>query len=206
MIADDIQLLESTFFRFLECDDKRAPSQQGAAPASPLLRATPSAVYLMSQYGGRSFGGGVYRVHTVTEAARWTEVIAQAYPTHLGFECFASDWQGNLFALHPTRKVNGEPGVSLFEPGTGKVLSIPANFITLHTAEMIEDPEAVLARSVYEGWLNAGGDRPSTSECIGLAIPMFLGGSDMIDNMEKSDMDVYWELTSQMLAQVKDFK
>lgn len=196
--------MESTFLASFECDDKQGPAQNGRAPAGPLLGATAAAVYLLGRYGGASFEGGLYRLHAAADIDRWTKVVARAFPDHAGFECFATDWLGRQFALSRSNLVDGVPGVLMFEPGTGEVLTIPTNFLTFHTSELMDYADAALARSAYQDWLDAGGVKPTIQECIGYTVPMFLGGPDTIDNMEKTDMEVYWELTAQMLAQVKD--
>ena len=35
-------------------------------------------------------------------------------------------------------------------------------------------------------------------------IPLFLGGEDSLENMEVSDMEVYWDMTDQLWEAVKD--
>jgi hypothetical protein len=37
---------------------------------------------------------------------------------------------------------------------------------------------------------------------VGYRVPLFLGGTDTVENLERGDMDVYWSLTSQAAAQV----
>jgi len=41
-------------------------------------------------------------------------------------------------------------------------------------------------------------------ECIGHKVPLFLNGSDTIDNYEVTDMEVYWELQCQVYSQIKN--
>lgn len=41
-------------------------------------------------------------------------------------------------------------------------------------------------------------------ECGGYRIPLFLGGEDSLENMEVSDMEVYWDMTDQLWEAVKD--
>lgn len=40
--------------------------------------------------------------------------------------------------------------------------------------------------------------------CIGLKIAAFLGGEEELDNLDPSDMDVYWTINGQIYNQVKD--
>ncbi len=39
-------------------------------------------------------------------------------------------------------------------------------------------------------------------ECVGYQTPLFLGGVDATTNLEICDVDVYWTLSAQILAQV----
>ena len=32
------------------------------------------------------------------------------------------------------------------------------------------------------------------NECAGYKVPLFLNGDDVVDNLEISDMEVYWEI------------
>ena len=41
-------------------------------------------------------------------------------------------------------------------------------------------------------------------ECGGYRIPLFLGGADSLENMEVSDMEVYWDMTDQLWEAMKD--
>ncbi|CAE6797130.1 hypothetical protein R75461_05007 [Paraburkholderia nemoris] len=40
------------------------------------------------------------------------------------------------------------------------------------------------------------------SQCVGYKRPLFLGGADELHNLELTDLDVYWTLSSQMIAQL----
>ncbi len=35
-------------------------------------------------------------------------------------------------------------------------------------------------------------------KCAGYKIPLFIGGNDTVDNLELSDIYVYWEICSQL--------
>jgi hypothetical protein len=40
------------------------------------------------------------------------------------------------------------------------------------------------------------------TECIGYRVPLFLGGSDTVENLEKVDLDVYWHLHGQLIQKI----
>jgi hypothetical protein len=205
VVSDYKRLLEATFLKVFLKEDSLSREHSARAALGPLLSADASS-FLMSKLGGTAFGQGVYRLHSIDGAAGWTRAVIQAFPSYTEIECFGSDWLGRQFALSPKHRVQDEPGVLMFEPGTGQVLTIPATFLSFHTEELIEYTDAALARSAYEGWLENGGAKPTYQECIGYKVPLFLGGADNAENMEKTDMEVYWQLTAQLLVQARNLQ
>lgn len=63
--------------------------------------------------------------------------------------------------------------------------------------------DAALAVEFHKQWLESGGSAPRYEQCIGYKKPLFLGGTDGIDNLEVSDLDVYWHLMGQLIAYAK---
>ena len=41
-------------------------------------------------------------------------------------------------------------------------------------------------------------------ECVGYRVPLFLGGQDVVDNLEVSDLGVYWSLCAQLRQGTRD--
>jgi hypothetical protein len=72
-----------------------------------------------------------------------------------------------------------------------------------HDCELVEEPEATVAYSFYQGWLTSGGGHPEYGQCVGYKQPLFLGGEDEVTNLAIVDLDVYWTLTAQLLRQVR---
>lgn len=64
--------------------------------------------------------------------------------------------------------------------------------------------DVALAKSFFHKWKKSGGASPAHSQCVGFRQPLFLGGADDLDNLELSDIDVYWHLMSQIIEQVRD--
>jgi len=75
---------------------------------------------LQDVLGGRSFAGGLYRVHDQAAATRWASEVVDAFPDFVDrITCFGCDWLGGQFALDSARTdPSGQPLVLLFEPGT----------------------------------------------------------------------------------------
>lgn len=154
---------------------------------------------LTSEFGGCSFDRALYRVMTPSSVEEWNQTIEYAFPNFDGrVQCFGYDWLGRIFALDSGRLEEGHPGVVMFEPGTGEALEIPCNIVTFHNKELIEHREAALAVSFHIQWL-AQGSAPGYEECIGYKVPLFLNGKDVVENLEVSDLDVYWTLIGQII-------
>ncbi|UCI24573.1 T6SS immunity protein Tdi1 domain-containing protein [Mesorhizobium sp. B2-8-5] len=159
---------------------------------------------LFANFGGASFKHGLYRIIRAQDVARWNARVILGFPEFAGrITCFGYDWQGSAFAVDTGRLEEGEPGVLMFEPGTGEALQIPSNLQTFHDVELMEDDDAALASNGYAMWRESGGAEPTYSQCIGHKKPLFLGGEDTIENLELSDLDVYWHIMGQIIAKVK---
>ncbi|TPM38340.1 DUF1851 domain-containing protein [Mesorhizobium sp. B2-3-4] len=182
-------------------DDERTPPINNL----PLDTKVAGLNELLAEFGGASFNRGLYRMVRASDVADWNARVCLGFPKFTGrITCFGYDWQGTAFATDAWRLEQGEPGVVMFEPGTGKALQIPANVRTFHEVELIQDEDAALAANIYTDWRRAGGAEPSYNQCIGYKKPLFLNGKDEIDNLELWDIDIYWHLMGQILVQTKD--
>ena len=159
---------------------------------------------LLTQWGGASFNRGIYRLLRSDKVPMWTAIGESAFPEFTGrLIPFGLDWLGRMFALDRERTVNGALGVNLLEPGTGEVLEIPCSAESFHESELIDYREPALAESFFDSWLKAGGVGPTPEQCIGYRTPLFLGGADTVPNLELTDLNVYWELTAQLLLKTQ---
>jgi len=155
---------------------------------------------LLGRCGGSTFDNGVYRLHNSDQILKWTKNVETALPAYKGRTvCFAFDWLGRHFALDKGRVENQQMQIFLLEPGAGEAMQIPATFRDFHNAELVECRNDALASDFFAQWLKFGGQAPEHDQCVGYKIPLFLSGSDTIDNLEVSDMDVYWSICGQVL-------
>jgi hypothetical protein len=91
----------------------------------------------------------------------------------------------------------------LLEPATGQALEISTNFDEFHARELVEHADACVALSFYKRWIAGGGATPTYNQCIGYKRPLYLGGIDELENLEVSDLDVYWTISAQLLAKTR---
>ena len=155
---------------------------------------------LMSTHGGTTFNNGLYRLHAVQDIMKWSKLIEEEFTNYKDRAiCFGYDWLGRHFALDKNRIENEQMLILLFEPGAGEVMQIPVDFKNFHNEELVEYQNEALASEFYMEWVNTKTGTPSHSQCVGYKVPLFLNGSDTVENLELSDMEVYWSICGQTL-------
>jgi len=159
---------------------------------------------MLVPYAGASFNRGIYRLHHPSTVPRWNEIVGEAFPeVRRRVHCFAWDWLGRQFALDTARRANGEPLILILEPGSGLVLEVPVPFQAFHNREIVDDPDGVLAVSLFRDWSSATGQAIGPTQCVGFKVPLFLGGTDDLSNFEVTDGEVYWGVVGQIWNQVR---
>ena len=153
--------------------------------------------------GGRSFGDGVFRVFERSDLERWHRVVSGCFTKLRGeFNLIGYDWMGRCFAVDQ-RDGDGKELVVLLEIATLDMYYIGKDVAVFLNEVMPNQSEACLGVGRYREWLE--GHAPvGRMECGGYRIPLFLGGEDSLENMEVSDMEVYWDMTDQLWEAVKD--
>jgi len=156
------------------------------------------------RYGGISFNKGLYRIMTAETMGLAHVFVSDAFPSFSKrARVFAYDWLGRIFALDLMRLEGGLPLVLLLDPGAREVLEIPSNLVTFHENELVDHGEEALAVVFHKQWLAMGGLAPNQNQCIGYKRPLFLGGKDTVDNLDLSDIDVYWTLSGQLIRKTR---
>ena len=152
-----------------------------------------------------SYNGGLYRTHSFQNIEKWNHIVGEAFPEFSNrIFCFGFDWLGRQYALDNGRMETGEPLILMLEPGTAEVLEIPVNFIQFHDNELVEYANEALATEFFQEWLSTGNEPPKRDQCIGYKKPLYLSGTDTIDNLELADLEVYWHTSSQLLKKIRD--
>ncbi|WP_022910157.1 T6SS immunity protein Tdi1 domain-containing protein [Aestuariimicrobium kwangyangense] len=154
-----------------------------------------------AEFAGATLGGGLYRIHDEASGAQALTLIAEAFPEYATRICpFGYDWLGRQFAVDSDRAAGGQPQVLLLEPGTAEALEIPLSFVAFHDEELIEYADAALATGFFDSWSSTNGDALPLrrDQCVGYRVPLFVGGQDVVENLEVSDLEVYWAICGQL--------
>jgi hypothetical protein len=158
---------------------------------------------LFGRFGGQSFNRGLYRIFTSVEAEMFDEVVFSAFPEYRGkCHCFGYDWLGRVFA-HNGLAALGKSKIMCFVVGTGEVLDIQADIIAFHDEELVQYPDDAVAATFFESWLQAQPSLLERDRCVGYKRPLFLGGEDCLENLEETDLEVYWHVMGQLWQKVK---
>ena len=153
--------------------------------------------------GGRSFGNGVFKSFGRSDLSKWYDIVDCPLFSRLKgrFKVFGYDWRGRVFAVNQSDDDCGN--VILLNPGDLKFLYIGCPLLEFLNSEIPAYADACLDSEIYADWL-ASHPPVGPMECAGYRIPLFLGGEDSLENMEVSDMEVYWDMTDQLWEAVKD--
>ena len=159
---------------------------------------------LFARFSGTSFNNGLYRVFRPCDVQDWNATVEAAFPAFKGkLTCFGVDWLGRIFALDSGRQVSRRFGVTIFEPGSGQALMVPCDIEMFHDIELVDRGDAALAETFFDQWIQVGGGGPSYCQCVGYKRPLFLGGADTVENLELTDLDVYWTISAQLISKLR---
>lgn len=193
-----------TFDDLFERDAHPVKQLQDIAPLASVERGASGMADFLSMHAGGSYERGLYRIHSIADIQRWTAIVAEAFPVfRQRILCFGSDWLGRMFALDFARKANGQFLVLMLEPGTGQALEIPATFMDFHNQELVQYQNEALAVEFYKAWQASDGEIPAIEQCLGYKKPLFLNGTDTVENLEIVDMEVYWSIAGQLLSKIR---
>ncbi|MHA6760036.1 hypothetical protein [Streptacidiphilus sp. PAMC 29251] len=149
-------------------------------------------------YAGTTFAGGLYRIHGVETAQKARDCCLQLVSEagRVTFP-FAFDWMGRHLAVD-VRDPENLPVIQ-FDPAAGKAYESDLPFLEFHDliSEDSEEGEA-LSWELYREWRAQDPRAIGFDECVGLGVPLFLGGEETVGSLRRSNLEVYWELSYQL--------
>lgn len=155
----------------------------------------------IEQLGGEKLGNGIFFVFKKDDISKWSHIISESFKEFNNkFKVFGYDWLGRCFGIDLREETKGN--ILMFEIGTNDVLEIPCAFDKFLEEEIPLYSEACLAESFFHEWTNYSKIELEYGRCAGYKVPLFLGGEDTKENLEDSDMEVYWEIITQVIKQL----
>jgi hypothetical protein len=155
---------------------------------------------------GRSFGRGLFRFHDGTSGPVAQDLVHEAFPDLAGHaDVLAFDWLGRQFAVTDAAgATGGEPEAVILDPAAMSREGIVASDQFLRAFQSPVMLEALHA-DLFERWrASVGCTGLDFDRCVGLKVPLFLSGTLTLDNLEESDLSVYWSICTQLWQQAKD--
>lgn len=149
---------------------------------------------IMTAFAGATCQNGLYRLHTAESAAEAEGDVTQAFPRYRNrLVCVGVDWLGRQYALNRRRPHPADPNEPLllsFDPEADGADPEPSTFAGFHAGEGVDS----CSRDRWRGWSSANPELSllAHSDCIGLRIPLFLGGADAPANMAVVNTAAYW--------------
>ena len=146
---------------------------------------------------GRSLGNGQMRLlGSISEpvarqaaAAAFPEFAARARPV-------AQDWLGRFYAVDAgTTRRNL---MLLLEPGSGEAFEIDDSFQRFFERTLVDEWDEFMEADLWAGYLRGGGQPPTAEQCVGFRVPLFMGGQGTPQNLELTDLTVYWAICGQL--------
>ena len=149
----------------------------------------------LTEFGGMQFGQGLFNAFNNSNVGKWNTIVKEAFPEFKGMvKLFGYDWLGRCFGVEND---TDKETVLMFEIGTNDILEIPTRFSDFLNEEIPQYGEACLAINFYNEWL-LNNEAVKYERCISYKVPLFMGGEDVINNLEDSDMEVYWYILTRV--------
>ncbi len=152
---------------------------------------------------GTTFNNGLLRFHNAESGALAQENLHEFFGDRAAeLTPFAVDWRGRHFC-----RVQMDGNDMALRTDSAFAEASPLTSYEDTIAFLLQSPDA--PEFLEEDTMNAAFQRFDMfgiefDRCLGLKIPAFLGGEETLENLDPSDMDVYWSFNAQIYNQVKD--
>lgn len=174
-------------------------------PARVKQRVDDEFLSCLEQLGGKTFNHGIYRVYRGDQLEESSKAVEKVFEdVRKEVIVFASDWSGRQFGLDFTELISGKPSVACFDLGGPDSFCTDQSILDFHNRALVDQTDAALAQQFYKQWRKKHREDIAPDQCAGYKVPLFLGGKDIVANLELTDMEVYLELTAQLWHKVKD--
>lgn len=155
----------------------------------------------LNSFGGMQLRNGLFTVFRKEDIDKWNGIVADFASRFKGnTSVFGYNWLGMIFIYYTDPALDNM--IHMLDVGDNAVYEIPCSFQEFIDEELWLNPDAVVQESFFEQWLaSPAAISFKYGECVGYKVPLFLNGEEEIDNLEVSDMDVYWTLMTQLIEQ-----
>lgn len=174
------------------------------APLPNVDFGVPNLGQILNALGGKTFNHGIYRVLRADQITAATQAMEGVFPEYRGrIVPFAFDWLGRHFAIDRGRVEKGQPLILMLEIGAGEAMEIPASVLEFHNVELVDYTNDALAATFWQQWRSDNPTDLAFTDCVGYKVPLFLGGPDVLANLEAIDLSVYVEISGQLRNKIR---
>jgi hypothetical protein len=144
----------------------------------------------LGQHAGATLESGLLRFHNENSYTLVINDVRARYGD--GFRPFCFDWMGRQLALTTA----GDTAV--LDIGWNDVLVADVSLAEFFGAVLEEEGEDLVRADLWDEWRLEDAVALEFDECVGYKVPIFLGGADATANLERTNLGVYWGITSQL--------
>lgn len=157
---------------------------------------------LMDAYSGANFGNA--SIAFIPERA--DAIVHAMFPRRARYYCFNFDWLGRQYALDPSDRTDGEPGVARIDLLERRVQLMDYAFANFHNVMLLTDSDGVLDSELFGEWAAQHPDALplKPNQIVGYRIPLNLGGEHTLDNLEVVDFEVELDFSAQIDEHIED--
>ncbi len=156
---------------------------------------------IIKQLGGSQIDSGLFTIFKREDIDKWNLIIKDTFNDFIfDAKLFGYDWLGRCFGIDLRRKKFGN--VLMYDVGTADILEIPCNLEVFLEEEIIFNSDMCLLKTDFEEWRGYSQQVVKYGQCVGYVVPLFLSGENIKENLELSDMEVYWGIMGQVMNQI----
>ncbi|QYF91777.1 DUF1851 domain-containing protein [Massilia sp. PAMC28688] len=176
-----------------------------SSAASNLHRGHAELKIFREQFGGASFCRGLYRAVAGADHANFVNRIRDAFPAYADrVYPLAFDWLNRVFCADFGRIIDSRPQVTIFGHLNDDVCETPVDVLRFHNNDLIVERDGLLQSELFEVWRRSRKlSQLPYAQCASFTVPLFLGGEYDAHNMDMTDAEMDWDITAQLLTQVR---
>jgi len=156
---------------------------------------------LLNNYTGAIFDNGLFKIHNKGSFYIWTKLAFEYFKKFQGNSyCFAFDWLGRQYAVN---YFNNKTMILILDPATAEAFEVDKNIESFLNEDLAENKDFLFdVEKFYH--LQKLVSQFRFEECFGFKQFLFLGGEDVVENYEITNMEVYWELNHQIYLKTRN--
>jgi len=149
-----------------------------------------------------SYPYNLIRFHLPKDSIKWNNAVEYAFPEFkTRVHCVASTWIGKQISLD---RANQNERMLILDIGIGEAFEIECAPKIFFKEKSVVRNDLLFDTDLYLAWRKTCSDTIPEGQCCGFKVPLYLGGKYSVDNMEITDLEVYWHLFGQLFQKTRN--